>query len=45
MQVLRKNGMKKRFTWDEAAQKYEALYRLAIRRRRGEEYYRNRFAE
>ena len=37
LQALRKNGMKKRFTWDESALKYEALYRLAIRRRRGEE--------
>jgi starch synthase len=42
--ALRKNGMAKRFTWEEAALKYETLYRLAIRRRRGEEYYRNRFA-
>ena len=41
--ALRKNGMTKRFTWDEAACRYEALYRQAIRRRRGEEYYRNRF--
>ena len=40
---LRKNGMSKRFTWEEATLKYEELYRLAVRRRRGEEYYRNRF--
>jgi starch synthase len=45
MQALRKNGMKKRFTWEEAALKYEALYLQAIRRRLGEEYYRNRFGE
>lgn len=41
--ALRKNGMAKRFTWEEAAVKYERLYREAIRRRRGGEYYRNRF--
>ena len=40
---LRKNGMAKRFTWEEATLRYEELYRLAVRRRRGEEYYRNRF--
>lgn len=45
LKALRKNGMKKRFTWDEAAIKYVELYRLAIRRRRGAEYYRNRFGE
>jgi starch synthase len=45
LKALRKNGMKKRFTWDESALKYEELYRLAIRRRRGVEYYRNRFGE
>ncbi len=41
--ALRKNGMKKRFTWDDAALKYEELYKHAIGRRRGWEYYRNRF--
>jgi len=45
LQALRKNGMKKRFTWDEAALKYEELYLLAVRRRRGSEYCRNRFGE
>jgi starch synthase len=43
--ALRKNGMKKRFTWEASAVKYEELYRLAVRRRRGEEYFRNRFGE
>ena len=43
--ALRKNGMAQRFTWADAAIKYDRLYRLAIRRRRGAEYYRNRFAE
>jgi len=43
MAALRKNGMQKRFTWETAAGKYEALYLEAIRRRRGAEYYRNRF--
>lgn len=42
---LRRNGMARRFTWDEAALKYEELYRRAIKRRRGAEYYRNRFGE
>jgi len=41
--ALRKNGMSQRFTWDNAALKYEELYRLAIKNRRGAEYYRNRF--
>lgn len=41
--ALRRNGMAQRFTWEDAAIKYDRLYRLAIRRRRGAEYYRNRF--
>jgi starch synthase len=45
LKALRRNGMKKRFTWEEAALKYDGLYRLAIQRRRGAEYYRNRFGE
>jgi len=43
--ALRKNGMQKRFTWEAAAEKYQALYLEAISRRRGAEYYRNRFGE
>lgn len=43
--ALRKNGMKQRFTWEEASEEYEALYYLAVRRRRGAEYFRNRFGE
>ena len=43
--ALRRNGMKRRFTWEDAAAKYDELYRQAIRRRRGAEYYRNRFGE
>ena len=43
--ALRKNGMKKRFTWEAAALKYDKLYHLAVRRRRGEEYFRNRFGD
>lgn len=43
--ALRKNGMAQRFTWEDAALKYDRLYRLAVRRRRGAEYYRNRFGE
>lgn len=45
MAALRKNGMAQRFTWDDAALKYEELYRNAIRLRRGAEYYRNRFGK
>jgi starch synthase len=45
MAALRKNGMAQRFTWDDAALKYEVLYRNAIKLRRGAEYYRNRFGE
>ena len=41
--ALRKNGMQQRFTWETAAEKYDELYHLAVRRRRGAEYYRNRF--
>ncbi len=41
--ALRKNGMAKRFTWEAAAENYADLYRRAVRRRRGDEYYRNRF--
>ena len=33
--ALRKNGMAKRFTWEESARKYDALYREALRRKRG----------
>lgn len=43
MTALRKNGMSKRFTWETAAHKYDELYHLAVLRRRGVEYYRNRF--
>jgi len=43
MAALRRNGMRERFTWEEAAHRYDELYHLAIRRRRGTEYYRNRF--
>lgn len=45
MVALRKNGMKKRFTWEAAALKYDELYRLAVLRRRGGEYFRNRFGD
>jgi len=38
--LLRSNGMAKRFTWEEAAVKYERLYREAMRRRLGEERFR-----
>lgn len=37
MDALRRNGMAKRFTWEESALKYEALYRKALLRRRGEQ--------
>lgn len=43
--ALRKNGMKKRFTWEDSALKYQDLYLRAIMHRRGWEYYRNRFGE
>ena len=33
--AMRKNGMAKRFTWEESASKYDAMYREALRRRRG----------
>lgn len=33
--ALRKNGMAKRFTWEDAATKYQDMYREAIRRKRG----------
>ena len=33
MKTLMRRAMSKRFTWEEAARKYEALYRLAVKRR------------
>lgn len=33
--ALRKNGMIKRFTWEDAALKYEAMYHEAMKRKRG----------
>ncbi|GFO69344.1 glycogen synthase 1 [Geomonas limicola] len=39
--VLRQNGMAERFTWDEAAKKYDHLYRHALQARLGA----TRFAE
>ncbi|CAH2032295.1 glycogen synthase [Trichlorobacter ammonificans] len=33
--ALRRNGMAKRFTWEEAARKYDELYRAALQRRLG----------
>ncbi len=45
LDAMRANGMARRFTWDNAALRYEELYREAIRRRRGAEYFRNRFGE
>jgi len=41
--ALRKNGMSQRFTWEDAAVKYENLYHLGVRRRRGTDYYVKRF--
>ena len=39
IQTLRRNTMAKRFTWDEAAAKYERLYREAVQMRIGAERY------
>ena len=36
MQRLVRNAMSRRFTWEEAARKYEMVYRLALARRSGE---------
>ena len=33
--ALRRNGMGKRFTWQESAHKYESLYAVALRSKRG----------
>jgi len=33
--ALRRNGMAKRFTWQEAALKYDGMYREALKRKRG----------
>jgi starch synthase len=35
MEALMKSAMAKRFTWEEAARKYEDLYRMAMRKRAG----------
>jgi starch synthase len=42
---LVKNAMGKRFTWEEAASKYEKLYYLAVKKRMGEGRFRQRFHE
>lgn len=34
--ALRRNGMAKRFTWEESASGYDLMYRDALRRKRGE---------
>ncbi|HEY6839550.1 MAG TPA: glycogen synthase GlgA [Geobacteraceae bacterium] len=44
IRVLRENAMAKRFTWEDAAQKYEELYHLAMRKRLGEERFRESVA-
>lgn len=33
LQQMRKNGMAKRFTWEDAADKYNALYQIALKKR------------
>lgn len=45
LKALRANGMKKRFTWEEAALSYNELYMKGLLHRRGWEYFRNRFGE
>jgi len=35
METLIKRAMAKRFTWEEAARRYEDLYRISVRKRRG----------
>jgi starch synthase len=40
IEVLRKNAMAKRFTWEDAAAKYEQLYLKAMRKKLGEERYK-----
>lgn len=44
MKKLIQNAMKQRFTWEDAARKYEGLYTLAIERRLGGENLRGRLA-
>lgn len=44
MKKLIANAMKQRFTWEDAAEKYEALYLLAMERRLGGENLRGRLA-
>jgi starch synthase len=43
--ILRENGMAQRFTWDEAADKYDALYRHALETRLGHHRYHEVVAE
>ncbi|KAF0219232.1 MAG: starch [Geobacteraceae bacterium] len=45
MERLIKNAMEKRFTWEEAAAKYEKLYYLAVEKRMGEKRSRGRSTE
>lgn len=44
MKQLIRNAMKQRFTWEDAADKYERLYRLAIERRKGGDQLKARLA-
>jgi starch synthase len=44
MKRLIANAMRQRFTWEDAAEKYEILYLLAIERRLGGENLRGRLA-
>jgi starch synthase len=43
--VLIKNGMAKRFTWEKAAEKYEQLYYQAVEKKSGRENSNNQFPE
>jgi starch synthase len=44
MEVMIRNAMAKRFTWEDAAAKYDGLYFLALRRRLGEEAFERWYA-
>ena len=43
METLIRRAMKKRFTWEDAANKYEELYYHAVKRRFGQERFMERF--
>lgn len=45
MEILIRNAMSQRFTWDDSARKYEELYCRALKKRLGEDGFSRRFGD